>query len=101
MSPALEGRRAHVVMGCRALARTKTLLRRPRRDEPIMIANSSKPASERVKALGRVGSGKPLPGICVSRLWLGFVATLLRIYTPRPLKGSADILIAGLWESRV
>ena len=101
MSPDLEGRRVHVVMGCRVLARAKTLLRRPKRDEPNMIANNNKPASERAKALGRVGSGKPLPGIYVLRLWLGLVATLLRIYTPRPLKGSADLVIAGLWESGV
>ena len=71
MSPDLEGRRVHVVMGCRVLARAKTLLRRPKRDGPIMSA-SSQPASERAEALGRVGRSKPLPGIYVLGLWLGF-----------------------------
>ena len=68
MSLDLEGRRAHAVMGCRVLARAKTLLRRPKRDEPIMIANNNKPASERAKALGRViGGGKPLSwNLCIA-----------------------------------
>jgi hypothetical protein len=90
MSPDLEGRRVHVVMGCRALAR-----------EPIMCQEQQ--ASKRAGQGAREGNGggKPLPGIYVLRLWLGCVATLLRIYTPRPQKGSADLIIAGLWESGV
>ena len=78
MSPDLEGRRVHVVMGCRVLARAKTLLRRPKRDEPIMIANNSKPSSQRATALGRVGSGKPHPcnlcitGFCLLQRYLGY-----------------------------
>ena len=76
MSPDLEGRRVHVVMGCRALAR-----------EPIMCQEQQ--ASKRAGQGAREGNGggKPLPGIYVLRLWLGCAATLLGYTRLGPKRG--------------